>query len=225
MVRALVLAGLVVASCGGGSSTGDVRADQIRELASNAGLSKEVQDFLALAARATAASYRVTYAVTGDPPTTIEIRRRPPRSFVEIDVTQSGAHQLRRVITTPDGTVTCTRTGGRWSCARSKSTGTQPGVFGERELRGALDDLVRSKRDYTYRVSKRRVVGVDARCLVTELKPGRPTSAGLGQRGTLCIAPSGTPLIVETPSRSLKALRYSDDVPGDSFELPAPLSG
>ena len=76
----MVLA-LVVAGCGedpeGISGTGDVRAEQARDAALDAGLDDEVGDFLALLARGETATYRVRFPGPTEG-TELEVTSRPP---------------------------------------------------------------------------------------------------------------------------------------------------
>lgn len=226
-VLALVL--LAAAGCGdgGGGPAGaaSARHDQVRDAARDAGLPDDVVDLLADAAGAAGETFRVAYDVGGDTPATAELFQAPPNQRVDIRVQQAGEELVRSVITDGRRQWDCSRVQARWACG--KPTVEKGGVnpFGDAELDAMVSTLRGAKADYTFRLARREVAGVTARCLVTELKPGRRAQAGIGSRGTLCISPEGVPLLVETPQSSLRAVRYTTTVPGGVFELPSSGNG
>ena len=166
-VRLLLAAALVVAAAACSDDAPPTRAEQARQLAADAGLSEEVQDWLALAAGSPAADYRVEY---GD---LVVIQEDGERRV------DAGA-------------------GGQAALA------ADPGPFDA----PAVEDLVRrlrnSRDDFTYRVEDRPMLGVTARCLVTEPAPG---ADGL-DTGVFCVSDEGAVLSLTGATGDLEATEY-----------------
>jgi hypothetical protein len=133
----------------------------------------------------------------------------------------AGDDVTRALITDRDETTVCERAAGTWTCRAGSSSDASPSAFGADQVEQVVGDLKTARDAYTFRVAARDVAGVKARCLVTELKPGRQPTADLGAKGTLCISTEGVPLLVETPAASLRALKYTTHVPDDAFDAPA----
>jgi hypothetical protein len=221
---AAVLLVAAVGACGGRSGDGDVgrqRAAQARRLARDAGLDVDVQRFLATAAGVVGRRFRVTYALSGEAGGTSEVFQDPPRRRVDVVRDDPATPEVREVSTGPRS-FRCARSADGWACQDGGSP-ELPGAFAGGDLQATVDALRAAKVDYTFRVTARRILDVDADCLVTELRPGRPVEEGGGRKGTLCNSAAGVPLLVETPTRSIRALRYSTKVPADAFEAPAPV--
>ena len=72
-----------------------------------------------------------------------------------------------------------------------------------------MDLLVQEGLAGHYRIERRDLVGVAATCLTTE------------SQATLCLSPEGVPLLTETPSLSIRAVRYAGRVDRSRFRLPA----
>src|SRR3989442_11090684 len=79
-----------------------------------------------------------------------------------------------------------------------------------------VNALVDARSNYDYSVVHRRIVGANASCLMAT--PTGPTA----KPATLCLSAEGVPLVIETPTLSLRALRYSRHVDAGRFRLPAP---
>ena len=214
---ALVLL-LGAAACGDdGASPADERAAQARRAAEEAGLDGDVADFLALAARGQAATYQATYPGPERGSTLVVANRPPDRrvdvlagdDVVEIRFVLDG--QAHECVAGDDGEVD--------DCTRTDAIVEPPGLFRE----DALQDLTRSLRDrrddFTFRVEEREVAGVDARCLVTEVRAGRDRPE-LGDRGELCVSPEGVVLLAEQGGETLEASDYTTDLPEGTFTLP-----
>jgi hypothetical protein len=228
----LVVALAVGTGCGGGGDGGGshgasaTRADQVRDAAHDAGLPAEVADLLADAAGVPGASFEVTYDLGGVSGGTAVLTQDPPRRRVDLHTRVGGDDVTRALITDRDQTTVCERAAGKWTCrAGSSSDAASPSAFGADQVEQVVGDLKTAKDAYTFRVAARDVAGVKARCLVTELKPGRQPTADLGAKGTLCVSAEGVPLLVETPAASLRALKYTTHVPDDAFDAPAKVTG
>jgi hypothetical protein len=215
---------LVLAGCGRPSEAerlADRRAEQARSLARQAGLARPVQDFLATFAAAPARRYQVTYLLPGEVPGFTVVSQDPPRRRIDVTENRPEGEVTNSTVVNDDGSFECTRSGGRWECARSEERPEDLSAIGSETLDRLLDALRASAVTYDFRVAGRQVAEVPATCLVTELKPGQRASPAMGQRGTQCVSAEGALLLVETPQTSLRATKYSTSVPKDAFELPA----
>lgn len=226
-LAALLVATVAVATaCGGGGGSGDAasaaRADQVRNAAHDAGLPADVADLLADAAGVPGATFEVTYDLGGASGGTAVLTQDPPRRRVDLHTQVDGDDVTRALITDRDRTTVCERAAGKWTCrAGSSSDASSPSAFGADQVEQVVGDLKAAKDAYTFRVASRDVAGTTARCLVTELKPGKQPTADLGAKGTLCISAEGVPLLVETPAASLRALKYTTRIPDNAFDAPA----
>lgn len=211
-------AGLALAACGGdGDDTGDQRARQARDAALAAGLDGDVADFLARAARGLTATYQVSYPGP-EPGTTLVVANRPPDRRVDLVV--DGVVTEVRIVLGGEA-FECRRdpdTERIDTCTRTDAVVDPPGLFDD-----ALDELTASLAerldDFTFRVTSRPVAGVEARCLVTEVREERRRPE-LGERGEICVAPDGALLRVERPGESLEADDYTPEIPDDTFVRP-----
>lgn len=228
LAAALLTVLAVATACGddGAPSASTARAKQVRDAARGAGLPDDVADLLADAAGVVGSTFRVTYDLGGPSGGTAVLTQDPPRRRVDLNTQVEGDDVTRALITEPDGTTVCERAAGKWTChAGSASDASTPSAFGSDQVSQVVGDLKTATDAYDFRVASRTVAGVEARCLVTELKPGKHPTADLGAKGTLCISAEGVPLLVETPAASLRALTYRTDVPGDAFDPPAAVTG
>lgn len=168
----LTLAALALAAggCGDGESPAPARADQARQLARDAGLGPEIEDWLALAAGTPEASFRVVYGEGDD----------------RLVVTQ---REGERRVDAGEG-------------ARAAMP-ADPGPFDEAAVARLVERLAASRTEYTFVVEGRRMLGVTARCLVTEPRDGTGTT------GTLCVSPEGVLLLAEGATGELRASEYS----------------
>lgn len=230
LLAALAVAGLA-AACGGdgggdAGAAGATRAEQVRDAARDARLPAEVADLLADAAGVVAQTFTVTYDLGGESGGTAVLTQDPPRRRVDLRARVDGDDVVRSLVTEGDESTVCERAAGRWTCGRDAGGGSAatPGAFDVDQIEAVIDDLDRARDAYEFRVARRTVAGASARCLVTELRPGREPTDEFGAKGTLCISPEGVPLLVETATASLRALRYSTSVDGDAFDLPAEVS-
>lgn len=229
VAAALVVLVAVATACGGGGGDRDgatdaataERADQVRSAANDAGLPAEVADLLADAAAVAGATFEVTYDLGGPSGGTAVLTQDPPRRRVDLHTQVGGDDVTRALITDRNETTVCERAAGRWTCRAGSSSDASPSAFGADQVEQVVGDLKTAKDSYTFRVAARDVAGAKARCLVTELRPGKQATADLGAKGTLCISAEGVPLLVETPAASLRALKYTTRVPGDAFDAPA----
>jgi hypothetical protein len=194
-----------------------VRSQQARDLARQAGLAPDVQSFMARAAGVGAATFTVVYDL-GRGQRSI-VMQRPPDRRVEIEG-MGGPTALDRYLFTAQGTYSCHRDQGPWSCQRGGDAPTI-GAFSPDTIGQTVAALSQSTAAYDFSVQSRRIAGVAGSCLVTTLKPDHPADPSLGVRGALCIAPSGAILAVDGTTTSVTALHYSSSVAGGAFALPA----
>ena len=216
-VVVVALASLIVAGCGGDDAAVEAaraRARQARDLADQAGLPRDVGEFLAVAAHAPAASFTVEYALENDGRALLV--QRPPRRRVEI----TSGESTQAAIVNGDGSFSCVKQGNQWRCDERATTST-PTAFALGDIRRTTDDLRKAKTAYDFIVEPREVAGTGARCLVTVLKPGLPEDPARGARGVLCIADAGVPLLAEGGRNQFRATRYWTSVADDAFDLPA----
>lgn len=222
MVRALVAAVLCAAllgACGGDDDVGATRADQARQVAADAGLPEPVQDVLASAATSATRTFTVTYKLAVEGSTTIV--QDPPRRRIEL-VLGSGAGVTTRVtITNKDGTFACSKSVDAWTCRTSTAEAAAFGPLGVGDIQRTTADLVAARKSYTFRVAPRTVAKTRTRCLITELRPGQEPDPTRGNRGVLCVAPEGVPLLIEGGQTTITATSYRPHADPDAFELPA----
>lgn len=194
-----------------------VRSQQARDLARQAGLAPDVQSFMARAAGAGAATFSVVYDLGRGQRSVV--MQRPPDRRVDIEG-MGGPATLDRYLFTTAGTYSCHRDQGPWSCQRG---GDAPaiGAFSPDTIGQTVAALSQSTTTYDFTVQTRRIAAVAASCLVTTLKPDHPADPSLGVSGSLCVAPSGAILAIQSTTNSVTALHYSSTVPGGAFSLPA----
>ena len=219
MFRAVVVIGvasIVAAACGaddGAAEAASARARQARELAKDADLPPDVAEFLALAARAPAATFTVEYGLDGGRALLVQ---RPPHRRVEITT----GDRTQAAIVNDDGSFSCLQDRDRWRCEKT-AVSSAPTPFSVGDVRRTADELKKAKAAYDFAVEDRRVAEIDARCLVTVLRPGQPADPARGERGALCVSDAGVPLLAEGGRNQFHATRYRTSVADDAFDLPA----
>jgi hypothetical protein len=222
LVAAAVCTALVAGACGGDDDVGDTRADQARQVAKDAGLPEPVQEILATAAGSATRTFTVTYKLAVEGTTTIV--QDPPRRRVELVLGSGAAATTRATITNDDGTFACTKTGQAWTCRKTTATAANIGALAVGDIQRTTADLVAARKSYTFRVETRTVAKTRTRCLVTELRPGQQPDPSRGNRGVLCVAEDGVPLLIEGGQTAVTATAYRDGVDDKAFELPAKAS-
>ena len=216
-LRFLLLVALASGACGG-DDAGDERADQARAAAAEAGLDDEVADFLALAARGQSATYQVTYPGTAEG-TSLVIANDPPDR--RVDLVQDGdIVEVRIVLDGQAFECARDRAAGRIdSCTRADALVEAPGLFDEAALERLTSSLTERRDDFTFQVRRQPIAGVEATCLLTEIREGRERS-DLGERGEICVSPEGALLRVDQGDDSLEATDYTTDIPDNTFVRP-----
>lgn len=223
LALALVLA---PAACAGdeeatAGALADRRARQAVAAAAEAGLPDEVQELLATAARAPAASFSATYRAGAD---RVVVHQRPPRRRVDVVV---GGVAREAVVSDADGEVRCERPAGEpWTCtpvpAGDRDGGAAGfGAFSPELVARTVEALDDAAGAFTLEVVERRIAGIRASCL-------RSTPTGDGGHGAssapawLCVAPDGVPLLVDrgdgTPE--LRAVAYRSGTALDDVRRP-----
>jgi hypothetical protein len=219
MTAAALACVLAVGACGHGSPTSRVasqRASQARDLGKKAGLPADVQDFLALYATGPERASSVTYAIAGPAGGSIRIDQQPPNR--RVDVVTPPRNDVRSSFQLNGKAYACIGAGGGWSCAPDPSGNGQVGALAAADVQRTVDFLKSSRGTFTFAIERRTIVGVVAECLVTTPKRGAPA----GTRPTsLCIASTGTPLLIEGGGEPLTATAFSSHVDPARLKLPA----
>jgi hypothetical protein len=194
------------------------REKQARDLARRAGLSSEVQDFVASYAAASGHRFQVTYAPSSSG-TTVVLVQDPPRRRVDL-VTPP---VTRSIFVTKEGTFNCALDNQKWSCQKSAQQESTPGLLSPADVAREVSQLQSAKPDYDFRVSTRKIAGTSARCLAVTPRKGAAANATSSQ---WCVSGEGAVLLFEGSgnANSLRAVRYSTDVDERRLELPAPPS-
>lgn len=217
---ALAVAALAAGCGGGGDGAADERAGQARQVGADAGLSEEVQDVLALAAGAVGATYTVVYVTPADgerPERRVVVAQRPPDR--RIDVVEGAVTDATILL---DGTsYQCRNAEAQWNCTTLVGDVPAVGAFDPASIRTAVEALAASADAFDFAVEHRTMLGVDATCLVTTLRPGAADDPSLGAAGTLCLSPEGAVLLAEGPAERLEAVEYRAEVDDAALVLPA----
>lgn len=209
---------LASASCGRDTAPGDGRADQAHAAALEAGLDGEVADFLALAARGQVATYQATYPGP-DEGSELVVANEPPNRRVDL-VVDERIVEVRLVL--EGEAFRCSRDADAdriSSCTRTDAVVDPPGSFDVQALEQLAESLQDQREDYTFRVESAPVAGVEATCLVTELREGR-SRPELGERGTICVSAEGALLKVDRGDEVLEAREYTTEIPEGTFVRP-----
>jgi hypothetical protein len=213
-VLAVVLA-LTAVACGQHESpaqkTAHERENQAREVASEAGLSAPVQEFLALYATAANNSFAVTYGASAAG-TSVVLLQDPPLRRVDV----VSPPVTRSVFVTRQGTYECALQDQKWTCQQSQQQEGAPGLLAPADIDRTVAELKAARTNYTFSVTNKKVAGTDTKCLVTTPKKG---VAGGGS--TLCLSSRGAVLLVEGAGNPLRAVKYSTSVDDRRLTLPA----
>lgn len=219
LVVSSLLLTAALGSCGEDpADIGADRAEQARTAARAAGLDDDVADFLALASRGATATYQATYPGPTEA-SELVVANDPPDRRVDI-VADDLVVEVRLVL---DGEAfRCERDDERdeiGACERTDVVVGTPGPFAD----DTLDDLTASlgarTDDFTFRIETQPIAGVDASCLVTEVREGRERPE-LGVAGTICVSPEGALLKVDQAGQSLEAVDYATEIPDNTFVRP-----
>lgn len=216
MLRGLVVLMAVTAvACGQHQSatqkTADAREKQARDVARQAGLSPDVQDFLARYASAAGHRFTVSYGKSANGTSVLLIQDPPLR---RVDVVAPPV--TRSVFVTAKGTFDCALQDQKWACETAQQQEAAPGLLAPADIARTASELKAARTNYTFKVSSRKLAGTDARCLITTPKKGVA-----GQGSTLCLSPEGAVLLVEGNGNPLRAARYSTSVDTRLLQLPA----
>jgi hypothetical protein len=220
-VAAGIAVGLLLAACsGGGDDVGGDRADQVRRAARTAGLSAEVADVLALAARAEDATFQVAYAGTDG--ARLLVSQEPPDRRVDVlagDVVVESRvlHDhvaFRCEVDTAKGAKP-----GALTCERAAGALDAAGTFTHEALRAFTDQLAASKDELTITVDTRTIADTRATCLTTTPKAGTPIEGTGPGTDVLCLSPEGAQLLVDRAGNRLVADHYSTKVPKGTFDV------
>lgn len=211
---------LATAACGTDDDrVTDERADQIRDAAQEAGLTDDVADVLALAARGTTARFQVTYEGTGG--AALVVSQDPPNH--RVDVLTAGLIVESQVVR--DGVAyrcalpTDGRPGDDLECTRTEGALEGPGLFSDAALATFTDEMLASVDDFDLTVEPRTIADVDATCLVAAPKAGT-TLDGTGPGvDTICLSDDGAQLLVDAGGQRVVATGYSTDVPKGTFDV------
>ncbi|MFP5376695.1 MAG: hypothetical protein ACLGIO_07950 [Acidimicrobiia bacterium] len=221
---ALVITGAACGEGGGGlggraREAGRQRSAQARDAAREAGLPEPVADVIGDAAGAVGRTFTVTYD-TGDGGRATLVQAPPRRRF---DVTLP-AGPTRTTMVNEQGSFACEQRDGAWTCLPSQDPPPDIGPFAPTALERTIGSLSTAQATYDIRVEPRPIAGIEARCLVAQRKPSAAGDPALGERGVLCVAPSGAVVAIEQPGQLLTAVDYDDSVDENAFTLPGPLA-
>lgn len=212
----------LLAACGDGDgddALGEERADQVRAAALDAGLPEDVAGVLALAARGTTATYRVTYPGTGG--AAIVVSQEPPNTrfdvvagdvVVESQVVRGGVSYR---CTAPSGGAP----GDPLDCSRRDAAIDAPGVFTDEALAAFAEALAASTDRFDLSVEQRTIADTPATCLVTAPKAGTPIDGSGPGVDTLCLSPEGAQLLTDSGGERVVADTYTTEVPEGTFDV------
>ena len=215
LLACIVVLGVAAVACTHSESAADKttqkREDQARQVASKAGLSTAVQDFLALYATAATNSFTVTYGPSAEGTSVVLVQAPPLR---RVDVVAPAV--TRSVFVTKQGTYDCALQDQAWTCEQAQQQEGAPGLLAPADIERTVDELKTAKTNYTFAVTKKKIAGTDTKCLVTTPKP---SVAGGGS--TLCLSSLGAVLLVQGNGNPLQAVKYSTSVDTRRLNLPA----
>jgi hypothetical protein len=198
----------------------DERAAQARSAAATAGLPADVQDVLALAARAPAARFTATYASGAE---RLVVAQVPPRR--RVDVLGAGGTPVESVVTDGDGgAVRCERPGngggggGRWRCTEVDGEAAAVGAFSPELVARTVEALAASAGAYRTDVYVLTVARVRARCL----RSTPVDAAAGGGPSQLCVAADGVPLLLDRGDGTpvLRAVAYRASAADEDVRRP-----
>lgn len=200
-------------------AAGRQRARQAAQAAREAGLADDVADVIGAAAGATGRTFTVTYD-TGDGGRATLVQDPPRRRF---DLAMPGGTIWANLVNEA-GSFACEQRSGAWTCLPSTERLADIGPFAASDLERTIGSLSTAQATFDLRVERRQVAGTEARCLVTERKPSAADDPALGQRGVLCVAPSGAALVIDQPGQALTAVAYEERADAAAFALPGRLA-
>jgi hypothetical protein len=219
LVVLLAAASAALAGACGSDDVSDTRADQVRQAATEAGLSADVADVLATAAQGATATFQVTY--DGSDGAQVTVSQEPPNR--RIDVIATGLiveSQLTR------GTVSyrCEvpadgRPGDPVKCERASGQAPQRGAFTSEALQTFTTDLAGQLDSFDITTEARTIADAEATCLISAPKAGTPLDGTGPGVDTLCVSHEGAQLLVDVGGDRLVASAYSTTVPDGTFEL------
>lgn len=180
--------------------------------------------FLDLAKTAKAASYKVTYrmsgtsggqTVSGDQTWYL----KPPKSRFDFSMAAGGPAGSASMFNLEDGMFLCTSQAGSPTCLKmpkEQAAQQNQGAQAQEQVQGSPDQF-----DTTYQ-GTRQIAGQQAQCFA--LKPKGSAQAGLTQ-GTFCYTTQGIPLLMQSKGQgfdvSMEASSFSASVTDADFKLPA----
>ncbi len=203
----------------GDERLGEDRAAQVRAAADEAGLADDVGEVLALAARGTTATFRVTYAGTGG--AAVVVSQRPPDRRIDIVVGEATVES--RVVR--DGISYVCRPEGqpapdaRLACQRGDAATDAPGVFTPQAIEAFTASLVAGAGELELTVEERTIADTVARCLVAAPAGGTTLDGSEPGPETICLSPEGAQLLTDAGGERVVADSYSTDVPEGTFEI------
>lgn len=220
LAAGILSAALLGSGCGtDGDPTAEARVDQVRAAAEEAGLSSQVADVLALAARGATARFQVTYP--GSDGAEIVVSQDPPNHrvdvlsaglIVESQVERDGVGYLCRLPETG-------RPGDDLECARGQGALSAAGSFTQEALDRFAADLAAVRDEVVLTVEERVVAKVEATCLISAPRPGTVLDGSDTSVDTICLAPDGTQLLVDVGGDRVVASSYSTTVPAGTFDV------
>lgn len=217
MPRRLLLLPLALAACGDDGSVADTRAEQVREVAADAGLPDEVTEVLVLAASGTEGTFQVTYP--GEGGTALVVSQAPPNRRIDVVTGERVAESrvfrdgVGYECTPPEDDPT-----GALLCTRAQGALQTPGAFTAEALDAFTTDLAESLDDLDLSVEQRTIAEAEATCLVAAPKAGPTDGTGPGVE-TICLSAEGGQLLVDAGGERLVAEAYTTDVPEGTFEI------
>ena len=212
LALALVGAG---GACGDGDDESE-RARQARRAAAEAGLSDDVQDVFALAAEGIDGTFQVTYPLDDGRETVLT--QEPPN--LRADVLKGGTIVESRLVRGEIAYYCVPDEKKQLDCDRLGTRAGIGGSFASKAVDTVIDRLRERADRYELTVEERRLLDVDARCLIAVRREDAPPDAADAERGTACFSPEGAALLIETADSTLRATEYTTDIPDGIFDLP-----
>lgn len=217
---AAALVGLLASACGDDADrvTSD-RVAQVRAAAAEAGLSEEVTDVLALAARGTTATFQVTF--DGTDGAQVVISQEPPNR--RVDVLTTGLVVESQVVR--DGVAySCelpesASPGDALTCERTTGAVLTPGAFTDEAVTAFTEELIASADAFDLSIEERTIAEHDATCLVAAPRAGTPLDGSVSSVDTICFSNEGAPLLIDSSGQRQVASGYSTEVPEGTFEV------
>jgi hypothetical protein len=220
-IAAAIVVGLLLGACGAGGDDADGdRADQVRAAARTAGLSADVADVLALAAKADGATYQVSYA--GTEGARLQVSQAPPDRRVDVfagDVVVESRVLHDEVAYRCEADTTDGAKPGALTCKRAAGALDAAGAFTDEALQEFTDQLAGSKDALTVTVDTRTIAGTTARCITTTPKAGTPIEGTGPGTDVLCLSREGAQLLVDRAGNRLVADHYTTKVPKGTFDV------